>query len=206
MMFLNLGCGYPRLPPPFVNVDTLVAQLSQQQDRPEYRTALAMLRNEPNYTEYDLSQLPYPWPDESADGILLSHYLEHWTTQDALKQLKECYRVLKPGGVVRISVPDAAYFRSVADRDTPENWMELYGEKNHVGPEVAYRSVALFFAEHLQCYTEDAAWCQLTEAGFKNVRRTTAGVTTEPGHYCARDIAQYDNRSKFSLYMEGFRE
>lgn len=51
---------------------------------------------------------PLPFPDNSVSVIYASHLLGHlWLNQaDAL--LRECYRVLKPGGVLRIMVPDLA--------------------------------------------------------------------------------------------------
>lgn len=48
-----------------------------------------------------------PFPDASIDEIYASHVLEHLSFVDELPQaLREMQRVLKPGGVARISVPD----------------------------------------------------------------------------------------------------
>lgn len=203
MILLNLGCGYPRPGAPWTNVDTLDAFLSTSDDHGAPQ-ALANLRAEPNYVERDLGQLPWAWEDDSVDGILCSHYFEHWDTQKSVAQMRECRRILKPGGPLRVSVPDAAYFRSVADRDVPENWMELYGENNHVGPEVAYRSVALFYDQHLQTYTEDALWCQLTEAGFRSVVRTGPCFSIANSE-AANLLALQDNRQRFSLIVEAVK-
>lgn len=48
-----------------------------------------------------------PHPTESADAIYSSHMLEHLYLGDARKLLKESYRVLRPGGVIRLALPDA---------------------------------------------------------------------------------------------------
>ena len=48
-----------------------------------------------------------PYPDNSFDGVILSEVLEH--IDDDVAGLKEIYRVLKPGGVVAITVPNADY-------------------------------------------------------------------------------------------------
>ncbi len=47
-----------------------------------------------------------PFHDSSFDLVYHSHVLEHFSKNDAVKLLGECYRVLRPGGVLRIAVPD----------------------------------------------------------------------------------------------------
>jgi SAM-dependent methyltransferase len=47
-----------------------------------------------------------PFPDQSFDVIYHSHLLEHFPKADAPVFLKDCFRVLRPGGVIRIAVPD----------------------------------------------------------------------------------------------------
>ena len=47
-----------------------------------------------------------PFPDQSAIYIYSSHTFEHFTWAESVVVAKECFRVLRPGGVVRIVVPD----------------------------------------------------------------------------------------------------
>ncbi len=49
-----------------------------------------------------------PWNDNSFTAVYASHLLEHLHLDEADRLLKECYRVLRPGGVVRVVVPDLA--------------------------------------------------------------------------------------------------
>ena len=49
---------------------------------------------------------PLPFPDNYADAIYCSHFLEHLDVKKADKFLCECLRCLKPGGVLRVVVPD----------------------------------------------------------------------------------------------------
>jgi predicted SAM-dependent methyltransferase len=49
---------------------------------------------------------PLPFADESVDFIFNEHFLEHITREEGIVFLKECRRVLKPGGVFRVSTPD----------------------------------------------------------------------------------------------------
>jgi predicted SAM-dependent methyltransferase len=59
----------------------------------------------------DLTQFPYPWEDNSIDGIHLSHILEHFP--DQVPVIKECYRILKKGGFFRVVVPHCSSLSSV---------------------------------------------------------------------------------------------
>ena len=47
-----------------------------------------------------------PFPAESFEVVYHSHVLEHFTKSAAVDFLKECHRVLRHGGVIRVVVPD----------------------------------------------------------------------------------------------------
>lgn len=49
---------------------------------------------------------PLPFADASVDVVYHAHMLEHLEADDARKFLAECHRVLRPGGIVRVVVPD----------------------------------------------------------------------------------------------------
>lgn len=69
--------------------------------------------------QHDLTQ-PLPFPNECVDRIYSSHVLEHFTyPSPMLDLLRECHRVLKPGGALTMAVPNAriyleAYFNPAA--------------------------------------------------------------------------------------------
>jgi hypothetical protein len=49
-------------------------------------------------------------PDNYWDGIFMEHVLEHLSYKDAIFAIGECYRTLKLGAWLRISVPDIDKF------------------------------------------------------------------------------------------------
>jgi SAM-dependent methyltransferase len=52
-----------------------------------------------------------PLASESARGIFTEHFLEHLDYyEEAPKFLKECRRILRPGGTLRVIVPDGAKY------------------------------------------------------------------------------------------------
>jgi len=48
-----------------------------------------------------------PYPNDSVDVILASHLLEHFSREDGKNFLRECLRVLKDDGVLRLAVPNS---------------------------------------------------------------------------------------------------
>lgn len=47
-----------------------------------------------------------PWDDNTFDAVFSSNMLEHFTKIQGQAFVKECIRILKPGGILRIVVPD----------------------------------------------------------------------------------------------------
>lgn len=59
-----------------------------------------------------------PFPTGRADAVFHEHLLEHLSLVAGYRLLRECARVLRSGGVLRVGVPDAgAYLRSYAGMD-----------------------------------------------------------------------------------------
>ena len=48
----------------------------------------------------------FPLHDDTLDYIAAEHIIEHFEYRTAIQMLKECHRVLKDGGVLRLSTPD----------------------------------------------------------------------------------------------------
>jgi predicted SAM-dependent methyltransferase len=84
LKLLNLGCGN-RYHENWTNID--------------------FISTNENILAHDL-KLGVPFNDNSFHAVYHSHVLEHFPKADAVKFMKECYRVLKPGGVIRIAVPN----------------------------------------------------------------------------------------------------
>lgn len=81
---LNLGCGY-RFHPDWINLDLVPA--------------------DPQVQQHDLLA-GIPFGNESVSAVYHSHLLEHLNPTDGRRLIEECFRVLLPGGILRIVVPD----------------------------------------------------------------------------------------------------
>lgn len=189
MKYLNLGAGGARYGEPWINVDTLREQLVIGTPERENLDA------ESNYVEHDLLET-FPWADESIDGILAQHLVEHLDCWQAVRLLAECRRVLIPGGVVVVSVPDAEYFLDNLHHDTRQNAVALFGEPISEPQYERFFDYALFHRSHRQILTNLSLRCLLLKAGFGEHDIGYAGALPE-------QIAEKLNRRKFSLVMVG---
>ena len=85
---VNVACG-PQILDGFVNVDLL---------------------GPPPRIRWDCRR-SLPLADGGAAGIRVEQFVEHLDTREELPDfLRDCLRVLEPGGVLRIIVPDAARY------------------------------------------------------------------------------------------------
>ena len=64
-----------------------------------------LLQADPDIIRWDLRK-GIPFGENSFDVVYHSHLLEHLDREVAGEFLKECYRVLKPSGIMRVVVPD----------------------------------------------------------------------------------------------------
>ncbi len=64
----------------------------------------------------------FPFENDTFDYIFAEHVIEHLTYKEGLFMLRECHRVLKPGGKIRIATPD---LETLIDLYTTEEKSEL---------------------------------------------------------------------------------
>lgn len=50
-----------------------------------------------------------PFDDDTFDYVFSEHLIEHLTYREGADFLRECFRILKPGGTIRVATPDLAF-------------------------------------------------------------------------------------------------
>jgi predicted SAM-dependent methyltransferase len=74
------------------------------------------LRVAHGYIFLDVCQ-PFPFDDDSVDYIFHEHVIEHLSHHQGQFMLRECLRILKPGGRMRSATPDLAIFAGLYARE-----------------------------------------------------------------------------------------
>lgn len=133
---------------------------------------------------------PFRFPDQSFEAVYSSHLLEHLHPDVAEQCLSEILRVLIPGGVLRIAVPD---LDSMVERYDPANPDEfLWGVYQGRGAR-AKRS-----ARHWWHYNAVSLEALLRRLGYAEVRRCEFRQGRCP------DLERIETR-RWSLFMEAIR-
>jgi SAM-dependent methyltransferase len=144
-----------------------------------------------------------PFRSNSVDSIYSTHMFEHFYSDELKRLLRECARVLKPGGGIRLIVPSlegaiAAYAQKRSDwfEDFPQHFDSIGGKfSNFVFCDGQHRTAFDFgyFKEILR------------DAGFREVERSAEGQSRLYGSavppYEPGDLKDLPH----SLYVEAFK-
>jgi predicted SAM-dependent methyltransferase len=190
---LHLGCGL-NTPEGWLNIDG--SWNARAAKRPFLKKIIKKLRLAPE------SRLDIPWnhdifihdlrnslpfPDNSFMAVYASHLLEHLYLDEAENLLRECFRVLRPGGILRLVVPDLEemvnnYLRG-KERKEFNNQENLSAHKLMRGlnfRDVKHPSGGFFykiyncvkdFHSHKWMYDEESLIFHFKRAGFSDVRK-----------------------------------
>lgn len=121
---VNLGCG-PVQPGDWINVDgsnrAWLANRFWPVDKMLVKFGiLPKTAFGPHVTIHNLFKR-LPFPDNSIYCIYAGEVWEHFEYPDTVRLTSDCFRVLKPGGILRLCVPDGATFW--------QSYLNLYHEQ-----------------------------------------------------------------------------
>jgi predicted SAM-dependent methyltransferase len=120
----------------------------------------------------------YRFADETFDYIFSEHMIEHLPFEQGLFMLKECFRVLKDGGKIRISTPDLAFLIALYRTDKTDLQKEYIKWSTQVfisgAPPYEDTFVINNYVRawgHKFIYDEKILRFSLEESGFKEIKR-----------------------------------
>lgn len=189
--YLQLGCGDRRIDG-FLNTDFYLNRKAE--DWIDLRFPLRFSKN--------------TWK-----GVYAHHCVEHIDYTDAFNLFKEIHRVLEPGGIFRMVVPDLREFLMLyASPDSrqrreifallPEAHMEELKLKITTPLEmIDYLVRDNKFNRHLSSWDWETSFLRLRDAGFSNIIRREINISDDPM------LAGHDNPNwaRHSLYVEAIK-
>jgi predicted SAM-dependent methyltransferase len=180
--------------------------------------------------QHDLTK-GIPYPDNYFDVVYHSHVLEHFSKATATSFVQECYRVLRPGGIIRIAVPDlemlaknyldnlnkvtnqytelnhANYQWSVIElldqmsRNTPGGEMLKYWDSDLINEEYITRRMGLEFMAYRKARKEEIGNNKL-QVQDNNKKSIISGIREKIKRRFLNSYMPYINLGRFRLSGE----
>jgi SAM-dependent methyltransferase len=155
-----------------------------------------------------------PIRDQSAAAVFCSHVLEHLPRDDMASALRNTFRMLRPGGLFRLVVPDlqwraARYIRSAEGRDptAADAFMQSCSLGRRSTPKgfIAWAGRCFGSSAHQWMYDFSALKMLLEEAGFIGVRRCGLGDCNDPKFALVEETNRFFDSGERELAIQAKR-
>jgi predicted SAM-dependent methyltransferase len=206
---LNIGCGPSGKIPGFINIDNSKAALLHQWPLVKKMLYRFGLLSEEKYTSnwdgvhYLDASRHLPFATGTVAKIFSSHFLEHIPLEKGTKALHECYRVLRPAGVMRMVLPDLLWH---AEEYAMETNRLLHAGQKSFTPKIhdefldtvygAYLAPARFGLLHCYMYDYPTIHCLLSTIGFRQISHFEYKMGAD------NELFRYDSRPQDSMHIE----
>ncbi len=130
-----------------------------------------------------------PHATSSVDLIFSSHMLEHLDYVEGMRFLKDCRRVIKGNGVMRILVPDAAKLMEMC-RDGELGQFDELNDGCANSPTATGKIWALLHEGHRSSYDAETLCGMLREAGFIAMQTHFRTCLSEVGYQILRETVE----------------
>lgn len=175
---LNIGCG-PYSRPEFINLDYL------------WEPGIDVC--------WDIAKKCYPFANSSLEGIFTEHCLEHIEMKEALANFKEFFRMLKPGCIARIVVPDCELYIDIYEMRKRGSKVRMPYEDGYITPMARINGIFRNHG-HKFIYDFDTIKNLLNQAGFSKITKHSFGEGNDK-----RLLVEQEWRAVESLYVEAQR-
>lgn len=119
-------------------------------------------------------RLLLPFCDNSFSFVYSSHVIEHFSYRQLDRVLREMYRVLAPGGVMSVCVPDARLFIDLyTSRDNPDHLLEYAPAVPSRQPMDVLNYIFYMDGQHKHMFDPESLIYHLGMRGFVDCRERT---------------------------------
>ena len=161
-------------------------------------------RPPPNWKTWDLRK-PLPLEPNTMDFVYCSEVIEHYPMFEARHVIQEANRILKKGGVFRITTPDVkkicrGYVEGLLTCREFNEFFFWHSQDRR--PRKLERLGELIYSTNPHMFLYDLGSIQriLLDSGFSMVREYSMGVGTVPDLNKLEE--NMDKRRRFSMYIE----
>jgi len=159
----------------------------------------------------------FPFDDSTIDYIMAEHMIEHIEYRAAQVMLRECFRVLKPGGRVRFATPDLSVLLALHSREKTK------AQVNYID-----WAIARFMPEAKECkdifvinnffrawghqflYDAETLHHALSTSGFREIKFYKPGASEDPNllnlESHGRELESEDINQFETIVAEGRKE
>jgi predicted SAM-dependent methyltransferase len=129
---------------------------------------------------------PFPFPDATFDYVFAEHMIEHVSWRHGLSMLKECHRVLKPTGAVRLATPDLSVLAGLLRSQDARAARYIAWVTDNFLPEAPGRFPGFVLNctvngfGHRFVYDEETLALTMRLAGFASITRHAIGESEDP--------------------------
>lgn len=120
----------------------------------------------------------FPFDNDTFDYVYSEHMIEHMPFSEGVSMLRECYRVLKSGGAIRIATPDLEVLMNLYIHDEdPLNKKYITWITDNFLPQLSVYRASFVINNafrnwgHQFLYDSNLLELAMFEAGFSNIRR-----------------------------------
>jgi predicted SAM-dependent methyltransferase len=130
---------------------------------------------------------PLVFSDCSVDAIFCEEAIEHISLEQGESLLKECFRVLKPGGVLRVTTPSLNWFAAHAGDS-----VEFCNQFNDI----------FYGHDHRYIYTSEALISYLQKTGFADITQSFYQDTQSKLGHLDSHADRFSHSPDTSQYLE----